>query len=78
MTFDEEAELTAREVEQGYRLACQINPLSDVKVHVPPESLTAPQRTQVEGLEVDVPPEPPIRSATGRGAIAVQVLPVMS
>lgn len=48
--------------EQGYRLACQTFPLSDVKVHVPPESLTAPQRTQVEGLEVDVVPEPPVRA----------------
>ncbi len=61
-TFDEEAELSARELEQGYRLACQVYPLSDVKVHVPPESLTAPQRTQVEGLEVDTAPEPAVRA----------------
>lgn len=61
-TLEEEAELSAREIEQGYRLACQVFPLSDVKVHVPPTSLTAPQRTQVEGLEVDVVPEPPVRS----------------
>src|SRR5512140_3552985 len=56
-TLEEEAELSTRELEQGYRLACQVYPLSDVKVHVPPESLTAPQRTQVECLEVDVAPE---------------------
>jgi uncharacterized 2Fe-2S/4Fe-4S cluster protein (DUF4445 family) len=61
LTLEEEAELTDRELEQGYRLACQVHPLSDVKVHVPPESLTAPQRTQIEGLEVDVTPEPPVR-----------------
>ena len=61
-TLEEEAELSTRELEQGYRLACQVYPLSDVKVHVPPESLTAPQRTQVEGLEVDVTPEPPVRA----------------
>jgi len=60
-TLEEEASLTKREFEQGYRLACQAYPLGDVKVHVPPESLTAPQRTQVEGLEVDVIPEPPVR-----------------
>jgi uncharacterized 2Fe-2S/4Fe-4S cluster protein (DUF4445 family) len=48
--------------EEGYRLACQVYPVSDVKVLVPPESLTAPQRTQVEGLEVDVVPEPPVRA----------------
>lgn len=60
-TLEEESELSARELEQGYRLACQTYPLSDVKVHVPPESFTAPQRTQVEGLEVDIEPEPPVR-----------------
>ncbi|MEW5873183.1 MAG: ASKHA domain-containing protein [Chloroflexota bacterium] len=61
-TLEEEAELSPRELEQGYRLACQTYPLSDVKVHVPPESLTAPQRTQVEGLEVDVAPEHLLRA----------------
>jgi uncharacterized 2Fe-2S/4Fe-4S cluster protein (DUF4445 family) len=60
-TLEEEAELSASELEQGYRLACQTHPLSDVKLHVPPESLTAPQRTQIEGLEVDVEPDPPVR-----------------
>lgn len=47
--------------ERNYRLACQAYPLGDVRVHVPPESLTAPQRTQVEGLELDVRPDPPVR-----------------
>jgi uncharacterized 2Fe-2S/4Fe-4S cluster protein (DUF4445 family) len=60
-TLEEEASLTKQEMEQGYRLACQAYPLSDVKLHVPPESLTALQRTQVEGLEVDVVPEPHVR-----------------
>ena len=62
LTLIEEAALTTSEQDQGFRLACMAYPLSDVKLHVPPESLTAPQRTQVEGLEVDVDPEPPIRS----------------
>ena len=62
LTLEEQSELSVRELEQGYRLACQVYPLSDVKVHVPPESLTAPQRTQVEGLEVDVAPEPPVQA----------------
>jgi uncharacterized 2Fe-2S/4Fe-4S cluster protein (DUF4445 family) len=52
---------TAAELTEGYRLACLTTPLSDCKVRVPPESLTAPQRTQVEGLEVTVEPEPPVR-----------------
>ncbi len=62
LTLDEQSELSTRELEQGYRLACRVYPLTDVKVHVPPESLTAPQRTQVEGLEVDAAPEPAIRA----------------
>jgi len=61
ITLEEEAELSTSELEQGYRLACQAFPESDVKLHVPPESLTAPQRTQVEGLEVDVEPDPLVR-----------------
>ena len=60
-TLEEEASLTKDEITTGYRLACQAYPLSDVKLHVPPESLTAPQRTQIEGLEVDVTPEPLVR-----------------
>ena len=60
-TLEEEACLTKTELAQGIRLACQTFPLSDVKLNVPPESLTAPQRTQVEGLEVDVIPEPLVR-----------------
>ncbi|MBN1886683.1 MAG: DUF4445 domain-containing protein [Thermoflexales bacterium] len=52
VTSREEGELTDAELAQGYRLACLARPLSDCRVYVPPESLTAPQRTQVEGLEV--------------------------
>jgi uncharacterized 2Fe-2S/4Fe-4S cluster protein (DUF4445 family) len=58
--LEEEAELSERELRDSYRLACHVFPLSDVKVHVPPESLTAIQRTQVEGLSVDVAPEPAV------------------
>jgi uncharacterized 2Fe-2S/4Fe-4S cluster protein (DUF4445 family) len=60
-TLEEEASLSKSEIEHGYRLACQTYPLSDVKLHVPPESLTASQRTQVEGLDVDVDPDSPVR-----------------
>ena len=38
----------------GLRLACQTRPLGHVHVDVPPESLTAPQRTQVEGEDRQV------------------------
>jgi uncharacterized 2Fe-2S/4Fe-4S cluster protein (DUF4445 family) len=49
--------LTPAELEQGYRLACRTHPLGTCKVRVPPESLTTPQRTQVEGEEIQAVPE---------------------
>jgi len=61
LTPKERELFTAVELAEGYRLACLTTPLGDCKVRVPPESLTAPQRTQVEGLEVAVEPEPPVR-----------------
>ena len=61
LTKEEKASLSADELEQGYRLACMTYPLSNVKLHVPPESLTAPQRPQVEGLDVNVEPDPPVK-----------------
>ena len=51
-----------QELRDGWRLACQTYPTSACKSGVPPESMTAPQRTQVEGLEVVVHPEPPVRA----------------
>jgi uncharacterized 2Fe-2S/4Fe-4S cluster protein (DUF4445 family) len=61
-TSDEREALLPSELEQGYRLACQTHPLEDCKVHIPTESLTAPQRTQVEGLEVNIRPDPAVIS----------------
>lgn len=58
---EEKSALSASEIELNYRLACRTFPLSDAKVHVPAESLTAPQRTQVEGLELDTKPDPLVR-----------------
>jgi uncharacterized 2Fe-2S/4Fe-4S cluster protein (DUF4445 family) len=54
--------LRADELAQGYRLACQTVPQGDCLVRVPPESLTAPQRTQVEGEETPVVPEPLVQT----------------
>jgi uncharacterized 2Fe-2S/4Fe-4S cluster protein (DUF4445 family) len=59
-TTAEKERLSSLELEQGYRLACQARPMSDCKVRVPPETLGARQRTQVEGLEVSAAPEPPV------------------
>ena len=61
-TPSEKETFSAEELRQGWRLACQAYPSSDCKVHVPPESMTAPQRTQVEGLEISVPPEPSVQA----------------
>lgn len=60
VTLEEEAELSATQLGQGYRLACQAEPLSDVVVDVPPESLTAPQRLLLEGERTVVALDPVI------------------
>src|SRR5450759_3041388 len=53
LTLVEEASLEPADLENDFRLACQASPLSDVKIEIPPESLTASQRLQVE---VALPP----------------------
>ena len=58
LTLEEEDILTEEEIEDGYRMACKTYARSDLRLHVPPNSLTAPQRTQVEGLHVDVEVDP--------------------
>jgi uncharacterized 2Fe-2S/4Fe-4S cluster protein (DUF4445 family) len=84
----EDAEyLTPDAIAQGYRLACRTIPLADCKIRVPLESLTSPQRMQVEGEETPVAPDPlaksylvtlqppsldDLRADTGRLANAVQ------
>ena len=49
---------TEAELERGCRLACMAFPQGDIRVLVPPESLSTPQRTQVEGLDLQVEPDP--------------------
>lgn len=60
-TVAEEDALGEELIEQGYRLACQARPLSNVKIDIPPESLTTPQRLQIEGQDVPVKLDPLIR-----------------
>ncbi len=55
--------LSQAELADGLRLACQAVPATDCVLHVPPDSLTATQRTQVEGLQVTAAADPPV---TGR------------
>jgi len=59
-TSSESDSFSSQELGGGYRLACQAYPLSDCKLRVLPESMTTQQRTQVEGLEVTVRPEPTV------------------
>jgi uncharacterized 2Fe-2S/4Fe-4S cluster protein (DUF4445 family) len=69
ITGVEQELLSPLELHQGYRLACQAYPQSDIALHVPSESLSAPQRTQVEGRGVPVAPQSMIQ------AYDVQVAP---
>ncbi|HEY41151.1 MAG TPA: DUF4445 domain-containing protein [Dehalococcoidia bacterium] len=52
--------LSAQELGDGWRLACQAIPSSDCQIIVPPESMSTSQRICVEGLEATVPPEPAV------------------
>jgi uncharacterized 2Fe-2S/4Fe-4S cluster protein (DUF4445 family) len=61
LTLEEEALFSIGEQTAGYRLACQAKPLSDVVIDIPPESLTTPQRLQVEGIEVEIQLEPLVK-----------------
>jgi uncharacterized 2Fe-2S/4Fe-4S cluster protein (DUF4445 family) len=46
----------------GFRLACRAHVLGDVRVDVPPTSITAPQRAQIEGCELPVELDPAVRA----------------
>ncbi len=59
-TASEQRFFRSAELEAGFRLACQARPLGDVKINIPPESLSTPQRLQVEGQEVEISLEPVI------------------
>ena len=61
-TSNEQEALPSEELKEGWRLACQTYPTRDCKLTVPRESMTTPQRIQVEGLEIAVQPEPPVRA----------------
>ncbi len=60
-TSNELDAFSPQELKDGWRLACQTYPRSDCKLGIPPESMSTLQRTQVEGLEIAVHPEPPVQ-----------------
>lgn len=57
-TASELKAFSRQQLRAGWRLACQTYPTSEVKLNLPPSSLTTLQRVQVEGQEIAVPPEP--------------------
>jgi uncharacterized 2Fe-2S/4Fe-4S cluster protein (DUF4445 family) len=63
-TAAEQRVLSDSELSAGLRLACQAYPLSHVKVDIPPESLSTPQRLQIEGREAEIDPDPVIESVS--------------
>ena len=59
-TAEEESLLTVTERDEGWRLACQALVCGTVRLEIPPESLSAPQRLQTEGQAVDFTLDPPV------------------
>jgi uncharacterized 2Fe-2S/4Fe-4S cluster protein (DUF4445 family) len=59
-TSNEMEAFSQQELDNGWHLACQTYPRSNCKISVPTESMTTTQRVQVEGLEITVPPDPPV------------------
>jgi len=45
---------------EGYRLACRAIPRGEVRIEIPPDSLSASQRLQLEGAESMVAVDPPV------------------
>ena len=58
LTLEERALFQQEELAAGFRLACQAYPQSDVVIDIPPESLTTPQRLQIEGQGAEVTLDP--------------------
>jgi uncharacterized 2Fe-2S/4Fe-4S cluster protein (DUF4445 family) len=68
----EEATLGKDSLAAGLRLACQAQALSDVKLDIPPESLTSSQRLQLEGQETSLTPRPAVTNPGAHG-LAVDI-----
>ena len=62
LTQEEMSIFSEAELGSGFRLACQAFPLSDLIIEIPPESLTAPQRLQIEGESQAIQIDPEVTS----------------
>lgn len=56
--------LGKKDIEEGYRLACQAVIIGPAKVEIPPESLSGHQQLQLAGTEAFVAPEPAVKRYT--------------
>lgn len=54
--------LSSEELHEGYRLGCQTYPRGDLIVHIAPESLSISQKVQIEGIKIEVQPEPLVQA----------------
>jgi len=61
-TAFERRTFSTTELDAGLRLACQAYPRSNVKIDIPPESLSTPQRLQIEGQAAEIEPDPVVES----------------
>jgi uncharacterized 2Fe-2S/4Fe-4S cluster protein (DUF4445 family) len=71
-TLVEQAAFSKEDLDAGFRLACQAEPLNDAKLDIPPESLTSAQRLQVEGLETNIAVKPAV-TMPGAYGLAVDI-----
>ena len=62
VTLTEEEYVEKADLAAGYRLACQAEPLSDVRLDIPPESLATVAKLQVEGREGEVALSPVVEA----------------
>jgi len=61
-TSNELETFTTEELKDGGRLACHTYPQGNCKLYIPAESMTSTQRMQLEGIELKVPLEPPVKA----------------
>lgn len=66
-TAAEEEAFTPDQLSAGWRLACQARPLADVRLHVPPASLSTAQRIQTEGRDFGIALDPSVRAVEAEG-----------
>ena len=56
----ERQQLTPVQLHAGWRLACQARVTGETRIEIPPESLTAAQRLQLEGRATEADLDPPV------------------